>query len=130
METAAEKPNDDGMSYPPKGARNIYTCKECHSHIVTQDADEGVTPFGIKCKAPGCDGTMYSSMYRVFDQSMRAYWEWYRPTVLEVLTPGERAHVDQGGLLLREATSYISGMSMEDQILRSQARAKARGEGR
>lgn len=96
------------MNYPSKGARNIYTCDKCHGHIVTQDADQGVTPFMLKCrKNPDCGGTMRSSMYRVFDQSIGASHEWYRPTVLEVLTPPERDHVDKGGLLLREAQRYM-----------------------
>ena len=86
-----------------KGRKNIYTCETCGGHVVTVDRDEGVTPFAIQCRsAPiGCPGTMYSSMYRVFDQRMRASWEWYRPSAVEVLSDGERQHVKNGGLLLR-----------------------------
>ena len=95
------------MSYQSK--KNIYTCRKCFGHIVTVDVDEGVTPFMVKCRATaGCDGTMQSSMYRVFDQSMRPDYEWYKPPVLQVLSPGERQHVAQGGLLLRKATKEPS----------------------
>jgi hypothetical protein len=111
------------MNYPPKGARNIYTCQVCHHHIVTQDADEGTTPFSTSCKALDCKGMMVSSMYRVFDQSIRASHEWYRPSAPEVaaMSSAVQAHVKQGGLILREARSYIPGMSMEEQILKAKA---------
>lgn len=84
-----------------KGKKNIYTCVACGSHIVTVDADEGTTPFMVGCTVPGCEGHMRSSMYRIFDQGMRAYWEWHKPTAIEALSNAERAHVDQGGLLMR-----------------------------
>lgn len=85
------------------GRKNIYTCTSCGAHIVTEDRDEGVTPFMIACRipAPICGGMMQSSMYYVFDQRMLAGWEWYKPTAVEVLTDGERDHVERGGLLLR-----------------------------
>ncbi|MCK1407638.1 hypothetical protein [Bradyrhizobium sp. 76] len=89
-----------------QGKKNIYVCEKCKGHIVTVDIDRGVTPFTIDCKATVfCDGWMKSSMYRVFDQSMKASFEWYRPTAIEVLSPGAQHHVDQGGLLIRKATS-------------------------
>lgn len=99
------------MNYPAKGARNIYTCDTCHNHIVTQDVDQGVTPFMIGCtnKAEACKGMMKSSMYRVFDQSMKAGWEWYRPHSVQLLSLAEREHVARGGLLMREATKYLPG---------------------
>jgi len=87
----------------PVGRLNIYVCETCRGHIVTRDRDAGVTPFMVGCRAtPGCDGMMKSSMYRVFDQSMAESHEWYRPdSGPEGLSPGLRAHVEQGGLLLR-----------------------------
>lgn len=86
----------------PDGQKNIYTCRKCRGHIVTRDADEGVTPFMIGCKAtPGCDGMMHSSFYRVFDGTLAASYEWYKPNVAQVLEPGVRRHVEKGGLVLR-----------------------------
>lgn len=83
---------------------NIYTCEKCRGHIVTRDVDQGVTPFSIACRARhGCGGWMQSSMYRVFDQTMRESHQWYRPPTIQVLTGGEHEHVKNGGLLLREA---------------------------
>lgn len=88
---------------PFRGKKNIYVCQACFGHIVTVDRDAGVTPFMIRCEAtPGCAGYMQSSMYRVFRQEIRATFEWYRPTVVQVLTDGEREHVGNGGLLLRK----------------------------
>jgi len=86
------------------GRKNIYTCNVCGAHIVTVDVDEGVTPFSIGCVVPACQGAMLSSMYAVFDQNMRAAFEWYRPTAVEVLSPAVREHVANGGLLRRPVT--------------------------
>ncbi len=83
------------------GQKNIYTCWQCGAHIVTVDRDDGVTPFMIACMVPHCGGQMKSSMYKVFDQAMRAFWEWYKPAAPQRLSEAERAHVDKGGLLLR-----------------------------
>jgi hypothetical protein len=84
------------------GKKNIYVCGVCHGHIVTVDRDPGVTPFIILCKATeNCRGEMHSSMYRVFDQSIGADHEWYRPDGVDGLSAQEIAHVDRGGLLLR-----------------------------
>ncbi|MDO8976752.1 hypothetical protein [Reyranella sp.] len=87
----------------PDGRKNIYTCRTCRGHIVTRDVEEGVTPFMIGCKAtPDCKGMMNSSMYRVFDGTMAASHEWYRPEVAQVMEPGVRRHVEKGGLVLRK----------------------------
>lgn len=95
-------------NYLPIGARNIYTCDKCHGHVVTQDADQGTTPFMMPCKAtPDCGGRMTSSMYRVFDQSMAATFEWYKPADLKGLSVWEIDHVKNGGTLLRPATAYL-----------------------
>lgn len=89
-----------------KGKKNIYVCEKCKGHIVTVDVDEGTSPFSISCHATAlCDGWMKSSMYRVFDQDMRAGFEWYRPTAVDVVAPHLQSHVAQGGLLFRKASS-------------------------
>ncbi len=91
-----------------KGKKNIYVCQKCNGHIVTVDLEHGVTPFMVDCKAtPACGGMMQSSMYRVFDQTMRADHEWYKPTdfALATMTPSTRRHVEQGGLLIRKRTA-------------------------
>src|SRR5216684_4480443 len=86
-----------------QGKKNIYVCDTCKGHIVTVDRDRGVTPFMIECKATAsCKGLMQSSMYRVFDQNMRADHEWYKPIAPEIVKPHLQPHVDQGGLLMRK----------------------------
>jgi len=86
----------------PDGKKNIYTCRKCRGHIVTRDLEEGVTPFMIRCEAdPNCDGMMHSSFYRVFDGTLAASHEWFKPSVAQVLEPGVRRHVEKGGLVLR-----------------------------
>jgi hypothetical protein len=87
-----------------RGKKNIYTCDKCRGHVVTVDADRGVTPFMIACHATqDCKGMMKSSMYRVFDQEMRADYEWYKPSAVQTLKPYEQRHVEKGGLLMRKA---------------------------
>jgi hypothetical protein len=84
-----------------QGKLNRYTCRECGGAFVTIDRDDGVTPFMTGCQMRvGCKGPAQSALYRV-EQSLRPTHEWYRPTVLEHLRPGERQHVEMGGLLLR-----------------------------
>ncbi len=87
-----------------RGQKNIYTCEKCLDHIVTVDIDDGVTPFMIDCRCTeGCDGMMTSSMYRVFEQKMKAGWEWYRPVDTEGMGAWTKDHVEKGGLILRKA---------------------------
>jgi len=86
------------------GAKNIYCCDTCHRHLVTQDIDDGTTPFIIACQATvGCRGRMYSSLYRVFDPEDRLMptHEWYKPGPLEIVKPHLAEHVRMGGLLMR-----------------------------
>lgn len=85
------------------GKVNIYVCDRCHGHIVTRDKDEGVTPFMLVCLATeGCPGRMKSSMYNVFDQTMREDFVWKRATSEQVIAMkrGERSHHEKGGLFL------------------------------
>ncbi len=103
----------DAMGCGSKGKKNIYTCKVCRDHVVTVDKDSGVTPFTIGCQRTiGCAGYMTSSMYRVFDQSMKAAYVWYRPTEPEIAALGEgtQHHVRQGGLIMRRAREGEAGI--------------------
>lgn len=88
-----------------QGKKNIYTCAECKHFFVTVDKDHGVTPFMTKCKAKNCNGTAYSSLYRV-DQELKPTHEWYRGNEVEIMKMRNAAacmeHHMQGGLFLRE----------------------------
>lgn len=90
-----------------QGKLNIYTCEACRGHIVTRDLGAGVTPFMIGCRAtPDCRGMMKSSMYRVFDQSMKESHQWRTPASVDELaslSQWEAEHVSNGGLLLYPA---------------------------
>ncbi|CRK59051.1 hypothetical protein [Alloactinosynnema sp. L-07] len=84
----------------PKGAINAYLCPNGHA-TWTRNRDEGTTPAFIPCPA-FCGADARSAWYRVpQDSDAHCAHEWYRPTDLTTLTPGERDHVDRGGLLLR-----------------------------
>lgn len=89
---------------------NIYVCETCGGHIVTRDIDQGTTPFMMQCRCSSdCNGTMVSSMYRVFDPEgkMKHTYEWYAPKIFEVSwSPQMRDHVNKGGLLLRLAATH------------------------
>lgn len=108
-EIAREKARETFMGEYSHRRLNIYTCDTCREHIVTEDIDRGVTPFLISCEY--CTrGKMRSSMYRVFDLSMKEGYHWYTPSAdeLERDTPWAREHVEKGGLLLRKADGTVT----------------------
>ena len=87
---------------------NIYRCGNGHS-TVTVDVAEGTTPFMIGCMVPGCMADAQSGFYPKFPPPMVApvpTHEWYAPSKKETkrLRPGEKQHVEMGGLLLRPRT--------------------------
>jgi hypothetical protein len=83
------------------GMKNIYTCKAGH-FIWTVNADDGVTPFAIPCKEPGCNNAMTSGFYpEVAKLIIEPHYEWYKPE-LKGLSAGDLEHVKNGGLLLRK----------------------------
>lgn len=86
------------------GYLNGYRCTTCSAEVFTIDREEGVTPFGIEHKwasdEPCKEPFLTSRMYRV-EPTETPTLEWYRPDTLDGLTPGERDHVERGGLLLR-----------------------------
>lgn len=82
------------------GMVNTYVCGSQHA-VWTRNADSGTTPFIIRCPAPDCGRESRSQFYRV-PQHLEASHEWYKPSDLRGLTPGERNHVQRGGLLLRQ----------------------------
>jgi predicted RNA-binding Zn-ribbon protein involved in translation (DUF1610 family) len=85
-----------------KGKINIYKCNKCGKKHITKDLEEGVTPFMIGCRNPGCNGDAQSSFYRA-DQSLDPEWEWYRPDEKEAkeISMSTFEHVKNGGLVLR-----------------------------
>lgn len=83
---------------------NVWTCEECGKKHVCCDVDDGVTPFMIACRNPGCDGTAYSAFYRVPDAyALLVEYEWFMPSAEE--RAGEtgwlKDYHDGGGLDLR-----------------------------
>lgn len=83
------------------GKCNAYHCRDCGGSVHTIDADPGVTPFGIRCRA--CGGEAQSRLYRVGLDPDAVPWEWFRPdaSALADLPAHLMQHVRQGGLLLR-----------------------------
>lgn len=61
---------------------NAYVCPDKH-RTVTIDIDEGVTPFMMGCKFPGCGKMAHSLFYKV-PQDITPEYEWYKPTAEQV----------------------------------------------
>ena len=84
---------------------NCYICIEC-SHITkTKDVDPGVTPFIFKCEK--CGKIARSTMYEDTAPGQKATFEWFRPTLKEILKMRRKHekllnHVLQGGLNYRK----------------------------
>lgn len=87
-----------------KGKKNIYLCQVCGHGFVSQDADEGTTPFMSPCL--NCPAMAHSMMYAA-PQEMLADMEpaviWYLPPFIERarLSDSVRAHIQNGGLIRR-----------------------------
>ena len=89
--------------------RNAYTCQTCGKTIVTEDKDEGTTPFMLACRATqGCSGMSQSHFYRgpTVASDKPATFIWRKPTAKEYkkASPGMKQHFDQGGLNIYAAT--------------------------
>jgi uncharacterized Zn finger protein len=89
---------------PFKGQKNVYICPDCGHGFVSQDVDEGTTPFTTMCLH--CGQAARSLFYKIPQQILTgvAAVQWYRPEPAEVinLTAAAREHVERGGLLRRE----------------------------
>jgi hypothetical protein len=84
------------------GQRNCYICQECGGFIITENLDDGTTPFIIACKATkGCHGTMYSMFYNI-PQDMPATYEWFKPKSMKGYSREMQEHFRLGGLDLRK----------------------------
>jgi len=55
---------------------NIYRCPECGHEIITEQIDEGVTPFIVTCEK--CGEQAISAMYQC-NQLHIAKFEWFKP---------------------------------------------------
>jgi hypothetical protein len=89
--------------------RNAYICQECYKVTLTVHVNDGVTPMFINC--PSCKNICTSFGYRLppplmasFNGKLLPTHEWYKPESMQGLTEGEKQHIEQGGVLLRERT--------------------------
>lgn len=95
----------------PAGAVNGWRCPEGHITCAVH-VDSGVTPMFLACRVDGCGERATSMGYPLrvtdaFGQPVRPEWEWYRPSEkqarrMERKAPGMLAHVQRGGLAIRE----------------------------
>lgn len=85
---------------------NCYVC-ECGHITKTKDIDPGVTPFMNSCEK--CNGTARSTFYNDIAPDQEATYEWYRPTLKQVLkmrnNPSMLDHIFNGGLDYRKVKS-------------------------
>lgn len=98
----------DEKAVERRGQINVYRCEVCGFELVTINADNGVTPMFVRCRKPGCKGTMCSAGYRVAVNPIPRM-RWYRPKQDEYqrLDAGTREHVGMGGLLLGPVDNLI-----------------------
>lgn len=101
------------MTMEKKGQINVYVCPAGHKTI-TENLDDGTTPMIIGCEHPRpysstlpCGEMAKSSFYRV-DQTLKAGFEWYKPTDLKAIARRLREHVRMGGLLLRKKRKVVA----------------------
>jgi hypothetical protein len=91
------------------GKTNCYTCRDGHI-TKTIDKDNGVTPFMIRCRHKDCVQHANSSLYRDAVPDLEPTYEWFRPSVEDVIKmdrKGEHGMVDHilnGGLDIRVIT--------------------------
>lgn len=83
--------------------RNAYTCQTCGQTIITEDQDEGTTPFMLGCRATkGCKGMMQSHFYRgpTVESAAPATFAWRKPTLQEHRKSSRamQQHFEMGGL--------------------------------
>jgi len=81
---------------------NCYICKNCGHITKTKDIDAGVTPFMFNCE--NCDEFAYSRFYNDVAPELKPTFEWYRPTLKELLKmhPVLQEHILNGGLHYRK----------------------------
>lgn len=86
-----------------KGKKNIYLCTKCGHGFVSEDADEGVTPFMTTCLS--CRLMTAQSMMYAAPQEMLAHIEpavrWVRPPESEWagFSKSVRDHLAREGLI-------------------------------
>lgn len=81
--------------------RNRYTCEKCKGQIITEDLDEGTTPFMVSCRVKvGCKGLMQSSFYRGVGDDEPTTFVWRKPTPTEIgrASRAMLQHFAMGGL--------------------------------
>lgn len=86
--------------------RNVYMCPKCGKGFVSEDIDQGTTPFMVNCLTDGCDGKAESFCYKAPAELLSRYnpaVEFYKPTYQErkKMTHAMQQHVSKGGLAMR-----------------------------
>ena len=106
----------DRISADFRPTLNRYTCQACGGRIVTEDRDEGTTPFMIDCKATkGCPGPMQSACYRGVGIDEPVNFIWRKPTREEYRRAHRlmKQHFDQGGLDIYPNTVHAESANKE-----------------
>lgn len=96
---------------------NHYICQKCKGITVAKHETDGVTPFGVQCRARyGCDGLASSLLFRCSqDDRQIPHIIFYRPPkklamefIQAIENPHQRAwykdHYENGGSLMRIAS--------------------------
>ena len=110
---------------------NVYICKRCGNRIVTEDVDEGVTPFKINCDK--CKEFEATSCFYTCPQDLIPKYEWFKPAndeeikkqlkwelktfhknapskLVEICFEQTKEHLEKGGLLMRPVKEKKDGI--------------------
>lgn len=93
----------DNVTPEHKGMVNCYVC-ECGRITKVENIDGGATPMAIEC--PLCGKDAVSSEYREVSPETPVLYEWYRPSLKEVIEMMDKQfftanYVLSGGLIRR-----------------------------
>ena len=92
-----------------KGKKNVYICGDCGHGFVTQDSNEGTTPFQTTCLNCGC---MASSMFYNIPQELlgNPAVRWIKPlrATWGKFNPAIRHHLEMGGLIRNDTKGLPS----------------------
>jgi len=91
-----------------KNRVNAYDCPACGKPTVTIDADEGVTPMFVACRATvNCNSNFANSRMYENCNGLIPEWEWYKPAKGEIrsMESDMKRHIEMGGLCIRALTT-------------------------
>ncbi len=112
---------DDYYKIDLTNRTNCYVCESCGHTTKTKDIDAGCTPMMFDCER--CKGTARSMFYKDFAPDKEPTFEWYRPTLKEIMKyrrrPDMLDHIFNGGLCYRKISQEAILKEIEDAFFKT-----------